>query len=85
MTKRLPKLAPVGEDRRKDLADLGGPEPQEPVPGPAAKACRMRSARRRLQLGRVVRGREHEAAVRRQAGGQAIGLRHVRCPCDLVL
>jgi hypothetical protein len=31
------EFAPVDEDRRQDLTQLGGPEPQEPVPGPPCK------------------------------------------------
>ena len=33
---------------------------------------------RAFHLGRVVRGREHEATVRCQAESQSIGVRHVR-------
>jgi hypothetical protein len=63
--------APVGEDRRQDLTQLGGPEPQEPVPGPPCKGLPQALGQRRFQLRRIVRCSEQETAVRRQAGDQA--------------
>ena len=39
------ELPPVGEDRRQDLTDLGGPEPQEPVPGPSTEGLPRRARR----------------------------------------
>ena len=42
------ELAPVGEDRRQDLTQLGRPEPQKPVPGPPCKGLRYPLGQRRF-------------------------------------
>ena len=65
------ELTPVDEDRRQNLADLSGPQPQQAMAGPAIEGLPDALAERRLQRGRIVRRRKQEAAMGRQAGGQA--------------
>src|SRR5216117_3411580 len=65
------ELPPVGEDRRKDLADLNPSERQEPVPRASREGPLQAPGKRGFQLGGVVAGSEQETTVRRQAGSQA--------------
>src|SRR5437868_10567555 len=65
------ELPPIGEDRRKDLADPSASERQEPVPRASREGPLQAPRKRGFQLGGVVAGSEQETTVRRQAGSQA--------------
>jgi hypothetical protein len=61
------EVAPPDEDRRQSLAQLGGPEPEQPLPSALAKGYAKTRRNSLVHGGGIVGVPGHEIPLRRQA------------------